>query len=87
VVALDYFEDVAVHDEAEDGQEEDQADLDEALFHGDAEIAAEGAFDGEEQDVAAIEDWNWEKVEQAEVEADRRHEKKEREWAVLGGLA
>ena len=54
VVALDDFEDVGVHDEAQDGQEEDESDLDEALFDGDAEVAAEGAFDGEQEDVAAV---------------------------------
>jgi hypothetical protein len=33
-VALDGFKDVAVHYEGEDAQKEDQADLDEAFFHG-----------------------------------------------------
>jgi hypothetical protein len=37
---------VVVHYVGEEGEEEDQADLDEALFEGEAEIAAADAFHG-----------------------------------------
>src|SRR5215469_15741322 len=54
---------VMIHDDSEEHQKEDQADLDVALFESHAEIAAEAAFDGEKQNVAAIENGNRKQIE------------------------
>ena len=47
---------VIVHNDGEDDQEEDYAYLNDSFFDGEADIAAHGAFDGEQQNMAAIED-------------------------------
>ena len=45
---------VIVHNDGEDDQEEDDAYLNDSFFDHEANIAAHGAFDGQQQDMAAI---------------------------------
>src|SRR5271168_821107 len=47
---------VIVHNDGEDDQEEDYAYLNDSFFDSEADIAAHDAFNGEQQNMAAIED-------------------------------
>jgi hypothetical protein len=67
--------DVVVHYVGEQGQQENEAYLDEALLERKAEIAAANSLEGEKQDMATIENRNGQKVQDAEVHADEGHEK------------
>src|SRR5277367_2410863 len=87
MMALDGLQDVAIHYEAEDSEQEDQADLHKAFLHREAEIAAENALYGQQQNVAAVENRNGEKVQQAQVQADHCHESQERGRTALGSFA
>src|SRR5919109_3876537 len=78
---------VVVHDVSEQHQKEDQADLNKALFESHAEIAAANAFQGEQQDVSAIENRNGQQVEDAKVQAQRSHQRDYGKRAFLHGLA
>src|ERR1700683_3834905 len=49
---------VIVHNDGEDDQEEDDAYLNDSFFDYQADIAAHGAFDSEQQDMAAVENGN-----------------------------
>src|SRR5712692_9150613 len=71
--------DVIVHNVGKEYQEEDEADLHEALFEGQAEVTATDPFHGKEQDITAIEDRNRQQVEDAEVHADQHHERNDRQ--------
>jgi hypothetical protein len=51
---LEEAQNVIVHDDGEDDQDEDKSDLKEAFLRFQAQIMAQGAFDGEHHDVAAI---------------------------------
>src|SRR5690348_10446351 len=79
--------DVVVHDVGEQDQEKDEADLDEALFERQAEIAAANAFHGEQQNVSAIENRNRQQVEDAQIQAKHRHQVDGVNGALLDRLA
>ena len=73
--------------EEDDCGEEDEADegyLVEALLDLGVEVAAEEAFDGEQDDGAAVEDGEGEEVDDAEVEGDLGHE--DDDGGPAGGL-
>ncbi len=55
-----------------DAEEEDadEGDLVDALLDGHGEVAAEDAFDDEQEDHAAVEDGEGQQVEHAEVDGD-----------------
>src|SRR6188474_2074618 len=57
------------------------------FLHADAEVAAREAFEAHDENMAAVEDWNRQQVEEAKVEADRRHQREERYPALLRRLA
>src|SRR5260370_20973996 len=78
---------VVVHYVGEKDQEEDQAYLDEAFFEGEAEGAAADALEREEKDVASVEDGNGKKIEDAEIDADERHQRDNCEGALRNGFA
>src|SRR5215470_12409940 len=77
---------VMIHDDGEEHQKEDQSDLNVAFLKGQAEIAAQAAFDGEEQDVATVENGNRKQVQDAEVHADQNHKRNYGERATLDGF-
>jgi len=54
---------VIVHNDREDEQQEDHADGDETLLHAHAEVAADQSLNRQEQDVPSIERRNREKVQ------------------------
>ena len=78
---------VVVGDVDDEGEEKDQANLDEALFEGEAEIAAAKSFEDEKDDVATIEDGDGEKIEDAEIDADEGHETDDSVGALGDGLS
>src|SRR5690348_8686276 len=86
LVAGEEADDVVVHHEAEDSEQKHEADLDEALLHGEAEVAAERAFDGEHEDVAAVEYRDGKEIQDAEIDAEKRHEEDELGSAELRGF-
>src|SRR5579862_4627078 len=86
LVALNNFQNVAVHHEREYPQQEDQPDLHETLLHSDAQIAADRSFDHQQQNVATIQNRNGEQVEQAQIETDNGHQSEKRHRSALGGL-
>ena len=51
---LNELQNIAVHNESKNAQKEDEANLNEAFLHRNAEIAAEYAFDREHQNVATV---------------------------------
>ncbi len=59
---------VVVHDVGEEGQEKDQADLNEALFERKAEIAAADALESKEKDVSSIENRDGEQIQDTQVD-------------------
>jgi hypothetical protein len=54
---LEKAQNVIVHDESEDDQDEDESNLDEAFLGFDAEVVAQCAFYGKHGDVSAVENW------------------------------
>src|SRR3972149_11993440 len=68
------FDDVVVDDEHGDQHEEGEAYLGDALFHAAIQVAADGAFDQQQQDQPAVEHRDGEQVEDAEVQADGGHQ-------------
>ena len=64
---LNQLEDVAVHDERENTQQKDEANLDESLFHGDAQIPTESPFNRQHEEVAAVEDRNRKEIQKAKI--------------------
>ena len=77
---------VVVHDVDDEDKEEDEADLDEALFESEAEVAAANAFQRKKEDVAAIEDGDGQEIEDAKIDADENHEGNDGEGALGDGL-
>src|SRR5215470_17396064 len=78
---------VVVHDVRKQHQEEHETHLDEAFFEGHAEIAAANAFHGEQQNVSAIKNRNRQQIEDAQVQAENRHQVDRVDGAFLNGLA
>jgi len=72
LVALNQLEDVAVHHECEDAKQKHQAHLYEPLFYGDAQIATQRSFDEKHQNVAAVQNWYRQQIQQAEIQAYHR---------------
>src|SRR5580692_3773060 len=70
---LEKAQNVIVHDESKDDQDEDESNLDKALLGLDAEVVAQRAFNGEHGDVAAIQNREREQVDDGEIQADERH--------------
>ena len=70
---LEKAQNVIVHDESEDDQDEDESDLNKSFLGLDAEIVTERAFDGKHGDVAAVEDGKWKQIYDSEIQADERH--------------
>ena len=64
---LEKAQNVIVHDESKDDQDEDESDLDETFLGLDAEVVAQRAFDGEHSDVAAIENRKWKQVHDGKI--------------------
>ena len=58
-------------------QEHDEADLKDPLFHLEAEVAPRESLEGDDRHVPAVEKRDREQVEDAEVEAQKRHEREE----------
>ena len=52
-----------------------------------AEVAARHAFERHDEDVSAVEHRDRQQIEQAQVEADRRHQAEERDPAQLRRFA
>src|SRR3982074_2467529 len=77
---------VVVHNVGEEEEEEDETDRDEAFFEGHAEVATHAALYGEEQNIAAVENRDGQKIQDAKINADEHHERKNRERAFAHGL-
>jgi len=84
---LEKAQNVIVHDESEDNQDEHESNLNEAFLSFDAEVVAKRAFDGEHGDVSAIENWEWKQVHHREIQADERHHGHEAAEASARGFA
>ncbi len=65
---------VIVHNDREDQQQEHHADGDEALLHAQAQVTPDRSFDEEHQDVAAIERRNRQEIQHGQVHADHGHQ-------------
>src|ERR1019366_491857 len=79
---------VVEDDESEEHQNQDESGLIDTLLDHHVDVVAKDALDEQEQDHSAIEDWEWEQVENAEVEADGGSKAKLGEPAFhLSGLA
>src|SRR6185437_1090992 len=72
LVNLKDSQDVAIHHQREEAQNKDEAHLNEALLERDAQIPAQRSFDCQQQHVSAVKNWDWQKIEQAKVEANHR---------------
>src|ERR1700728_434136 len=65
ILALNQLENIAVHHESEDAQQENQAHLDESFLDRNAQVAAQRTFDEQHEYVATVENRNWQQVQQA----------------------
>src|ERR1700751_3413415 len=86
-MALDEFQDVAVHYKGEYAEQENEADLHKPFFYGDAQIVADDPFNREQQNMASIQNGNGKEVEQTEVEADDCHQTQQSQRPALSSLA
>src|SRR5258708_3918177 len=77
---------VIVHNVCEEDQQEHEANLNEALLEGQAEIAAADAFQGEQKDISAIKDRDGQQVQYAQVHADQNHQRNHRERSLSNGF-
>jgi hypothetical protein len=77
--------DVVEDDEEHEEDDADEGDLVDEVFEALIDVAAHDAFDGEEEDHAAIERGKGEEVEDAELEGDHGHETDKGPDAHLGG--
>src|SRR5579864_7193638 len=84
---LNELQNIAVHDESKNAQKEDEANLNEAFLHRNAEIAAECTFDCQHQYVAAVENRNGKQVQQTEIQANNCHEFDQTHRTALGGAS
>ena len=66
--------DVIVHNHDEEHQEEHQPHLHEAFFERQAEVPPPEAFQREQQNISAIQNWYREQVQNAQVQADHGHQ-------------
>src|SRR5450631_4491533 len=82
----EHAHDVVVHGICHDRQEEDEANLHEALFKRHAEVPAHDAFDSEQQYVSAVKNGNGQKIQDAEIHADQHHQRKDRKRAFAYGF-
>src|ERR1700690_531543 len=87
MVALNEFQNVAIHDESEDSEKEYQAHLDKALFEGNAQVAPQDSLDGQKKHVSTVQDRNWKQIEEAQVQADHRHQAEKSHGATLSRLS
>src|ERR1035438_10233430 len=60
---------VVEDDEGEEGHDQHKCGLVDALLHNHADVAADRALDEQQQNHAAVENWEGQQVENAEVEA------------------
>ena len=74
---------VVVDDHREEEDQEDERGLVDAFFNPNADVAPHDAFDDQQQDDSAVEDGNRQQVEDAEVQADHRHQAQQRRPAWL----
>ncbi len=79
-------DDVIVHNVGDEDQEEDQADLDETLLEGQAEIATAKALERKKKDVTTIENGDGEKIENAKIHADESHKGDDGVGALRNGF-
>lgn len=70
----------------DEDQEKDKADLDKTLLEGEAEIAPANAFEKKKKNLAAIQNGDGKKVENAEINTDESHETDDRVRALGDGL-
>src|SRR5258708_19831660 len=70
----------------EEDQQEHEANLNEALLEGQAEIAAADPFQGEQKDISAIKDRDGQQVQYAQVPADQNHQRNHRERSLSNGV-
>src|ERR1700720_78964 len=84
---LNELQNIAVHDKSKNAQKEDEANLNEAFLHSNAEISAEYAFDREHQYMAAVENRNRKQVQQTEIQANDSHEFDQAHRTALGGAS
>src|SRR5438874_12884790 len=75
--------DVIVHDVSEEQQKEDKADLNDALFDRHAQIAAHQAFNTKQENLAAVENRDRQKIQDPKVDADESHEHNHFRWPVM----
>ena len=57
VMSLDHSQNVVIHYQDKKTEQKDEANLDESLFEGHAQIPAQQPFDRQHQQVAAIQNW------------------------------
>lgn len=63
-----------VHHNGKEHQKEDETYLNEALFEGDAQVAPANSFYGKQQQVSAVKYGDGKKIQDAEIQADDRHQ-------------
>src|SRR2546430_2831298 len=78
---------VIVHNVSEEDQQEDEADLYEALLEGEAEIATADPFQGKQKYVPAIKDGDGQEVQDAQVHTDQNHQRNHRQRSLSDGFA
>src|SRR5882724_1753055 len=86
-VYRDQANDVIVHDVGKEQQKEDEANLNETFFDRHAQIATHQAFNAEQQNLPAIKNRKRQKVEDAEVHADKGHQQDDLRWATANRFA
>src|SRR6202142_590064 len=87
MVALNELQNVAIHNEGEDSEKEYQAHLDKALLEGNAQVAPQDSFDGQKKHVSTVQDRNWKQIEEAQVQADHRHQAEKSHGTTLRRLS
>src|SRR5487761_761403 len=62
------------YDETENSEQKYQPDGDETLFHDQAQVAPQRAFNRKHQHMSAIQNWDRKEIQDPEVDAEKCHE-------------
>src|SRR5882724_12632857 len=80
-------DDVIVHDVSKEQQQEHKTNLNKTLFDRHAQIPTHQTFNTEQKDLAAVENWYRQQVENAKIYADERHQRDDLRRAAVYRVA
>src|SRR5579883_2725434 len=76
---------VMIHNNGEEDQKEDEANLNVAFFERHTQVAPQASFNRQEQNVSAIENRDGQEIENTKIDADQNHQRDDSQGTAVHG--